>query len=349
LILSDVMMPEMSGLELVSAIRANEKLRATPVILLSARAGEEARIEGASQLADDYIIKPFSARELLARIDTQIRLARARHEAHEAAQKEIVRRKRVEQELRHAQERLSHHAEDLEKEVESRTASLREAMTQLEEFSYTVSHDLRAPLRAITGYSNVLREDCGVDLPAVAQKHLEKIGRNAERMEQLVNDVLTFSRVGRADLQLRPISLQEFIEDIREQSSLMQEPVSEMTIATPHTVMADDAPLGQAISNLLTNAVKFVAQGTKPVVRIRSEQIQQHVRLWVEDSGIGIAPQYRKQLFGMFQRLPAKKNYEGTGIGLAIVRKAVERMGGSVGMEANEPAGCRFWIELKGP
>lgn len=348
LILSDVMMPEMNGLELVSAIRSDRKLRATPVILLSARAGEEARIEGASQLADDYIIKPFSARELQARIDTQIRLARTREEAHEAAQKEIAQRKIIEAELRVAQEQLNHYADHLENEVDVRTASLRQAMTQLEEFSYTVSHDLRAPLRAITGYSNVLREDCGAELPAAAQRYLEKIGRNAERMEHLVNDILTFSRVGRADLQLRPISLQEFIEDVREQSPTMQEPAAEMTIDTPHKVMADESPLGQAISNLLTNAVKFVPSNTKPVVRVRSEQMEERVRVWIEDSGIGVAPQYRKQLFGMFQRLPGKKEYEGTGIGLAIVRKAVERMGGSVGMESNEPTGSRFWIELKG-
>jgi signal transduction histidine kinase len=128
----------------------------------------------------------------------------------------------------------------------------------------------------------------------------------------------------------------------------MQEPGSEMTIETPHKVMADEAPLGQVLSNLLTNAVKFVAPGAKPVVRVRSEQRDERVRIWVEDSGVGIAPQYRQQLFGMFQRLPSKKEYEGTGIGLAIVRKAVERMGGSVGMEPNEPLGCRFWLELKG-
>jgi signal transduction histidine kinase len=348
LILSDVMMAEMNGLELLSAVRADGQLQMIPVVLLSARAGEEARIEGAAQLADDYIIKPFSARELLARIDTQIRLARARAKAENAAQKEIARRKKVEKELRRAQQELSHHAAGLEKEVGVRTASLREAMTQLEEFSYSVSHDLRAPLRAISGYNFALREDCGASLPPVARTYLEKIGRNAERMERLVNDLLTFSRVARVDLQLHTIPLQQYIEDIREQNPSMQEPAAEMTIEAPHQVMADEAPLGQAISNLLSNGVKFVTPGDKPVVRVRSEQREKRVRIWVEDSGIGIAPQYRQQLFGMFQRLPAKKDYEGTGIGLAIARKAVERMGGSVGMEPNEPSGCRFWIELKG-
>jgi len=308
LILSDVMMPELNGLELVNAIRADDHLRSTPIILLSARAGEEARIEGASQLADDYITKPFSARELLARIDTQIRLARAREQAHEATQKEIVHREKVEQELRRAQQQLGHYAEQLENEVDARTASLREAMTQLEEFSYSVSHDLRSPLRAISGYNHALREDCGTNLPPMAQQYLEKIGRNAERMEHLVNDILTFSRVARADLQLRSISLQEFIQDTRDQNPSMQEPAAEMSIDTPHKVMADEAPLGQAISNLLANAVKFVTPGAKPVVRVRSEQNNDRVRIWVEDSGIGIAAQYRQQLFGMFQRLPANLN-----------------------------------------
>jgi signal transduction histidine kinase len=348
LILSDVMMPEMNGLELLSAVRADEKLHTIPVVLLSARAGEEARIEGAAQLADDYIIKPFSARELLARIDTQIRLAGARARAEQAAQKEIVQRKKAEKELRRAQQELSHHTEDLEQEVAVRTASLREALTQLEEFSYSVSHDLRAPLRAIAGYNHALREDCGASLTPVARTYLEKIGRNAERMERLVNDILMFSRVARTDLRLHSIALQEFIQGILEENPSMQEPGAEMTIVTPHKVMADEAPLLQALSNLLTNAVKFVTPGTKPVVRVRSEQKDERVRIWVEDSGIGIAPQYKQQLFGMFQRLPSKKEYEGTGIGLAIVRKAVERMGGSVGMEPNEPVGCRFWLELKG-
>jgi signal transduction histidine kinase len=349
LIVSDVMMPEVNGVELVAAIRDDIKLRIIPVILLSARAGQEARIEGTALLADDYITKPFSARELLARIDTHIRLARARAEANEAAQKEIAARKKAEEELRRAQEELSHHAEHLEKQVEARTASLREVLTQLEEFSYSVSHDLRSPVRAIAGYNNALREDFGAELPIAAQKYLEKIGRNAERMEHLVNDVLTFSRVARGDLRLHAISLQEFIEDARDHNPSLQEPAAQITVNTPHKVMADEAPLGQVISNLLSNAVKFVSPGDKPVVRVHSEARQERIRLWVEDSGIGIASQYRGQLFGMFQRLPAKKNYEGTGIGLAIVRKAVERMGGSVGMEANEPIGCRFWIELKNP
>ncbi len=267
---------------------------------------------------------------------------------YEAAQREISQRKRMEGELREAQEKLSKHADNLEQEVQARTASLRDALTQLEEFSYSVSHDLRSPLRAIAGYNRAFREDFGAALPPEAQSYLDKIERSADRMEHLVKDVLTFSRVARGELELRPISLQRFIEDVREQNPSMHAPAVDMKIIALDSVMADEAALGQAISNLLGNAVKFVPVGETPVIRVRSEPAGDRVRLWVEDSGIGIDEKYRKQLFGMFQRLPGNASYDGTGIGLAIVRKTVERMGGTVGMESNKPKGSRFWIELKG-
>ncbi len=264
----------------------------------------------------------------------------ARKQAEEALRKQS-------EELRKAQEELSHHAEDLEKQVAVRTASLTEALSQLEEFSYSVSHDLRAPLRAIAGYNRILEADFGQLLPPQAHTYLSKISRSTLRMERMVNDVLTMSRVARSEIQLHPISLQKFIEEIIEQHPGMQAPAADISIDTPHTVVADDAPLNQAISNLLNNAVKFVTSDRKPVIRVRSEKVGERVRLWVEDQGIGIPPQHRSKLFGMFQRLPVNLQYEGTGIGLAIVRKAAERMGGAVGMESNEPVGSRFWIELR--
>jgi signal transduction histidine kinase len=236
----------------------------------------------------------------------------------------------------------------LEKQVATRTASLRTALAQLEEFSYSVSHDLRAPLRAISGYNKALMEDLGSELPEGAQTYLDRISRSAQRMERLVNDVLTLSKVTSSALQLHPISLQRFVEDIVEQNPSMQQPAAQLTITAPDSVLGDDARLGQAIFNLLTNAVKFVAPGEKPAVRVWSEKRGDRVRVWVEDQGIGVAAQHREKLFGMFQRFPGKSQYEGTGIGLAIVRKAAESMGGTVGMEANEPKGSRFWIELRG-
>ncbi|MDB6056744.1 MAG: putative two-component sensor histidine kinase protein [Verrucomicrobiales bacterium] len=284
---------------------------------------------------------------LLVGIAAQTAIAIDNARLYEGAQREIAERIRVAEELQKTKEELRHHAENLEQQVADRTASLREALEQLEEFSYSVSHDLRAPLRAISGYSRVFTEEFGEALPSEAHLYLDKIARNAERMDRLINDVLTLSRVARADLQLKPFALQQFIEDLVEQHPNMQSPNADLQIHTPHTVMGDEARLSQALSNLLTNAVKFVPPNQKPVVRLHSESLGDCVRIWVDDFGIGIPADKQKKLFCIFQRLTANDRYEGTGIGLAIVRKAVEVMGGTVGMESNQPSGSRFWIDLK--
>ncbi|MGZ8938554.1 MAG: ATP-binding protein, partial [Limisphaerales bacterium] len=258
-----------------------------------------------------------------------------------------IQRRRAEEALRESERKLAEVNADLDRKVQERTASLLEALSQLEEFSYSVSHDLRAPLRAISGYNRIVLADYGATLPPDALQYLDKISRSAERMERLVNDVLTMSRVTRSAIHLHPVTLRSFIEEIIEHHPSMQQPEAIVTLDTPHTVRADGASLGQALLNLLSNAVKFVDAGEKATVQVRSEKIGDRVRIWIEDQGIGIPPPHREKLFGMFQRLPTARRYEGTGIGLAIVRKAVERMGGKVGMESNEPRGSRFWIELQ--
>ncbi len=283
---------------------------------------------------------------LVTGIAAQASIAIDNANLYRAAQREIAERRRVAEELEIAREKLRHHADDLEREVALWTASLQEAIAQLEEFSYSVSHDLRAPVRAIAGYNRVLREDFGNLLPPDAIEFLDKIDRGAQRMERLVSDVLTMSRVARAEIRLHSIPLQQFVGDIVEQHPSMRESGAEIQIIAPHSVLADEVPLSQAITNLLANAVKFVEPGQKAQVTVRSEISGNKVRIWVEDQGVGIPEQHRDKLFGMFQRLPSKSKFEGTGIGLAIVRKAAERMGGTVGMEANAPKGSRFWIEL---
>ena len=240
-----------------------------------------------------------------------------------------------------------HAKEQLETTVAERTASLRKAMAQLEEFSYSVSHDLRAPVRAIEGYARILDKDCRALLPPNAQGHLDKITRSTARMNRLINDVLTLSRVAQNEIHLHDIALGPLIEDIIEQYPEMQAPRASIVLGELHRVVGDDVSLSQAISNLLSNAVKFVAPGVRPEVKIWSEERGGVVRLWVDDNGIGIKPELQSKLFGVFQRLRPGDGYDGTGIGLAIVRKAVERMGGTVGAESDGQNGSRFWIELK--
>ena len=243
---------------------------------------------------------------------------------------------------------LKRAAEKLEQAVAERTASLQQAVAQMEEFSYSVSHDLRAPLRGIEGFARILNDDCRQMLPAGAQGLLDKISRNVMHMNRLINDVLTLTRVTQSDIRLRPVRLQALIEEIIEQHAQMQAPHARIVLGEMATVLADDVSLRQALSNLLANAVKFVGPDVVPTVKLRSERRGEFVRVWVEDNGIGIAPELHGKLFGMFRRLHSNTSYDGTGIGLAIVRKAVERMGGKVGVESDGKTGSRFWIELRG-
>jgi signal transduction histidine kinase len=249
-------------------------------------------------------------------------------------------------ELQEAREALARSHDELEQRVAERTASLTEAIAQMEEFSYSVSHDLRAPVRAMQGYAQATLEDYGHVLGEQGREYLNHVVRSGERMDRLVRDLLTYSRLARSNLQMQPVSLDSLVQDIVSHYPEMQQPQAVIrTRGSLHSVIAHEPSLTQAISNLLNNAVKFVAPGVKPEVELYSERQGNRLRLWVHDNGIGIKPEYRSRLFGLFERIHNGKHYEGTGIGLAIVRKSVERMGGKVGMESNGK-GSKFWIEL---
>lgn len=249
--------------------------------------------------------------------------------------------------LLEAREALKKSHEELERRVAERTASLTDAIAQMEEFSYSVSHDLRAPIRAMQGYAQAVLEDYGQVLDEQGREYLDHIVRSGERMDRLVRDLLTYSRIARSELRIEPISLDKLVRDIVSQYPEMQPPRADIAVqGNLRSVMAHEPSLTQAISNLLNNAVKFVTPGVKPEVELYSERRGDHLRLWVHDNGIGIKPEHRGRLFGLFERIHGGRQYEGTGIGLAIVRKSVERMGGKVGMESNGGSGSKFWIEL---
>ncbi len=241
-------------------------------------------------------------------------------------------------------------AQALERLVDERTASLKQAVAQMQEFSYSVSHDLRAPVRAMYGFAEAVLENNGHQLDAEGREMLTRILRNGARMDRLIQDLLTYSRVSRREINLEPVSLEKLVGEVVQQYPSMQPPNADVTIAGPlPEVMAHEPSLTQVMSNLLSNAVKFVPPGQRPKVRVGSERKPGRVRVWVEDNGIGIKPEYQGRLFGMFERVHPDKQYEGTGIGLAIVRKAIERMNGAVGVESDGISGSRFWIELPVP
>jgi len=197
------------------------------------------------------------------------------------------------------------------------------------------------------GYAQALLEDYGHALDGTAREYLNHIVRAGTRMDRLVRDILIYSRLARADLSVHSISLDALIRDIISHYPEMQPPRATIT-PRPELghVLAHEPSLTQAISNLLANAVKFVAPGVTPSVQIYSERRDGHLRLWIQDNGIGIKPEHQGRLFGLFQRVHPDQKYEGTGIGLAVVRKSVERMGGRVGVESDGKPGSKFWIEL---
>lgn len=250
--------------------------------------------------------------------------------------------------LREAQAKLRTHADDLEKIVAQRTAQLRETLGELESYSYSVSHDLRAPLRAVRGYAGVLLEE-QKELNDEGKNYLQRIMNSCDRMDALIQDILTYSRLSRSELKSEPVDLESLLHEIIHQYPALVAAAGQIKIEKPlPRVMVPPALLSQCLSNLLTNAVKFQQEGVPARVRVRAETHDNDVRIWVEDNGIGIAPRHHERIFGVFERIPGGKTYEGTGIGLAIVRKAAERMGGKVGVESETGQGSRFWVDLPG-
>lgn len=295
--------------------------------------------------------KPYSIEYRIIRSDGKVRWV---FERGQAAHKDkigvlwldgvlfdITERKQIEEKLK----KYRNHLEDL---VERRTKELQKAIEELEAFSYSVSHDLRTPLRAMEGFSQALVEDYSDKLDAKGKEFTRRIRNAAQRMENLIHDLLEYSRLSISEIKLYPINLGSVVKRVlRKLEPEIKEKKARVTVEkSMPDVIAHDSILEQVVENLLTNALKFVAPGVKPKVRIWSEQRKERVKLWVEDNGIGISPEYHDKIFKVFERLHGVEKYSGTGIGLAIVRRCMEKLGGNVGLHSSLGKGSRFWIEL---
>lgn len=254
----------------------------------------------------------------------------------------------TEAKLAEANEIISSRAQQLEKLVAERTADLTATNKQLEAFVYSIAHDLRAPLRAMQGFSSMLVEEEGAALSEMGQNYAQRIDKSAQFMDSLLADLLAFSRISQQRLELTFVKLEAVVESVlsRFQSDIEEKKARVETSGPWPSVLAHEPTLAQVLFNLVNNALKFVAPDTPPLVRLRAEEQPESIRIWIEDNGIGIAPDYQEQIFRLFTRLHGEK-YEGTGIGLAIVQKGVERMGGRAGVESALGQGSRFWFELR--
>lgn len=245
-----------------------------------------------------------------------------------------------------AEQILERTNEELEERVRQRTATLQEMVGELEHVSYAITHDMRAPLRAMNGFAEILVERTALIGTAEDQDYSRRILVAASRLDKLIRDALHYTKAVLQDTPMAPVDLTKLISGLVETYPNLQPEKAEICIADGlPVVLGNEALLTQCFSNLLGNSVKFVPRGTRPKVCVRAEIQDGMARIWVEDNGIGIPRHAQQRLFKMFQRLT--NEYEGSGIGLAIVRKVVERMGGKVGAESEPGKGSRFWAELR--
>ena len=223
-----------------------------------------------------------------------------------------------------------------------------ESNQELEAYARTVSHDLRAPLRAVQGYINILREDCGQKLDDQARHYLERIDRAAQNMDNLIIDLLNYSRLSHEEFLEANVSGEEVLEEvINYLDNEIKKKKAQINIIKPlPAVKANRNFLFQVFLNLIDNALKFIVPGQKPEVKIWAERRGKMVRFWFEDKGLGIEPRYHQRIFELFERLHGIESYPGTGVGLALVKKVVKKMKGEVGLESQLGRGSRFWIEL---
>lgn len=335
-ILLDVMMPGLGGEETCRRIKAAAATRDTPIIMLTARDDRAAMLHGLAAGADDYIAKSADFEVLRARLLAQLR-RRQFEDENRTLREELLRREMAAAEARAAHELAATRAALVE-ELERKNR-------ELEAFSYSVSHDLRAPLRGIDGFSQALLEDYGAALPPPAQDYLRRVRAAAQRMGELIDDLLQLSRVGRAPLQRRRIDLSALARSVvAELRRAAPDRAVEVTIADGLVAEADPGLIRALLENLLGNAWKFTAKTDAAAIAFEAAEAAGETAFVVRDNGVGFDMAHADRLFAPFQRLHSEAEFPGTGIGLATVRRIVDRHGGRAWAEAAPGRGAAiFW------
>ncbi|WP_052055340.1 ATP-binding protein [Myxosarcina sp. GI1] len=332
LILADIMMPEMDGFELLRSLRADPNTQEIPIILLSARAGEESRVEGLAAGADDYLIKPFSPRELLARVNSHLNLVQMRREA--------IHRERAMQEM-HEQNKI------LEYRVRERTARLKAINQELEAFSYSVSHDLQTPLHYISSFAKKLQAKLNSKLDPTNKRYFKIVVQSAEQSQQMVHSLLEFSRLGQAPLRLVRVPMGILVQLVQQQLELeIEERVVHWQIEPLPEVLGDPTLLRLVLQNLMSNAIKYTSDRTEAEITIGSSKSNGEIVFFVKDNGVGFDMEYHDRLFELFQRLHSQEQFAGTGVGLAQVKRIVHRHGGRVWAEGEVGRGATFYFSV---
>ena len=341
LILLDVMMPDMDGFEVCRRLKSDRATRGIPIIFLTALSEAVNKVMGFEVGGVDYITQPIENEEVVARVKTHLSMQRMRlalQQQNENLKREIERRQKVETRLQ-----LSNNS--LEETVADRTAELTSSNQDLEQFAYIASHDLRQPLRKIRMCTEYLLEDYAHCFDEQAESYMEYITKSVDRMYLLIDDLLTYSRIGKQEETYVSIDLDNVVKDCLEDLSLIvEEKQATINCDNLPTIEGNLSEMRQLFQNLIGNALKFCNR--PPIVNISAVPQGESCLFKVEDNGIGIEPQYTNKIFQMFQRLHTSSEYEGTGIGLAICQKIVTRYGGEIWVESELEKGSVFCFTI---
>ena len=335
-ILLDLLMPGLSGQETCERIKAAPSVRDIPLIMLTALDDREAMIQGLSAGADDYISKSSEWEVLKARVRAQIR--RKQFEDENRRIREELLRKELEAAEARAARQLAETKAVLVDELERKNR-------ELEAFSYSVSHDLRAPLRAIDGFSRVVLEDFGERLESKGQEYLRRVCAAAQRMGELIDDLLELSRIGRADLQRSRVNLSQIADHVVAELRKRSDQDPQVVIQDELLADADSRLMQIALENLLGNSFKFTAKAAHPRIEVGRRNGDDHT-YFVRDNGAGFDMTYAQRLFQPFQRLHRESDFAGTGIGLATVYRILDRHGGRVWAEGAVGRGATFYFTI---
>lgn len=319
LALIDIQMPEMDGYELAGILREEEKTSSLPFIFISGVFTDNLNIfKGYDKGAFSFITKPFQPEILRNKVKLFID-----NYQHETLLK------------------------SLNKDLEEKNSELHDLNKELEAFTYSVSHDLRAPLRVINGYSNILIEDYFENADPEAQKLLKNINANSLKMSRMIDAFLSLSKTARKELVKTRVDMDALVQSVLDElKGSMDVSNVKWKIHKLSGCYGDQQLLRQVLVNLISNAVKYSSKKQEPEVEIDSEETAKDIRYWVKDNGSGFDMKYASKLFGVFQRLHSPAEFEGTGVGLAIIQRVIARHGGSVWAEGEEGVGATFGFAI---
>jgi signal transduction histidine kinase len=324
LILLDIMMPGIDGFEICRRLKAGDRTRAIPVIFMTALSDTTDKLAGFAAGAVDYVTKPLNGAEVLARIESHLALYALRRQLaaqNAQLQQEIAVRAEAE-------------------------AALQRSNTEFEQLAYVASHDMQEPLRKIASYLQLLSQRYQGQLDADADEFIGYAVDGAKRMQALINDLLAFSRVGTKAKPFAPADCGLIVKTaLADLQFAIEDAGARVDVGDLPMVLGDATQLSQLFRNLISNAIKF-RRDEPPVVRVTSERAEAFWRFTVGDNGIGIAAEYFERIFVIFQRLHGRSQYAGTGIGLAICKKIVERHGGQIEVRSVEGEGSEFAFTL---